>query len=164
MNINPSHKKSVIGIVSAVIASLNLIFIPSNASSQEPANTLEEAIIAQDTLLFERGFNQCDFAIWDQIFGKEFEFYDDRTGLNTDRTKEVQSFKERCEKAPNLKRRLVSTHVSALGNDHALQIGEHEFLIDNKVIETAKFIHVWRLFNKNWIVSRVISYEHKAAT
>ncbi len=148
----------------SLILLLSLIAIANKFSYAEaPQPTLEKTIIAQDRLLFDKGFNQCDFKIWDRIFGKQFEFYDDRTGLNTDRAKEVRSFKERCEKNPELKRRLVSTEVSPLGNDHALQLGSHEFLISGQVIETAKFVHIWRYTEGQWIVSRVVSYEHRPA-
>ena len=123
---------------------------------------LEKKILEQDRQLFKLGFNQCDFAVWDRVFAKEFEFYDDRSGLNEDRQREVDSFKDRCENAPGLKRRLLNSRVSPLGSDRALQLGEHEFVLNGKTVERAKFIHIWQFLDNEWIVSRVISYDHDA--
>lgn len=137
-----------------------LITISPPGHSQHE-NSLESLILEQDQQLFDVGFNRCDFEVWDRIFGKVFEFYDDRSGLNTDRQSEIRSFRERCSNAPGLKRHLLSSRVSALGADHALQMGEHEFALDGDTIERAKFVHVWRLIDSEWIVSRIISYDHE---
>lgn len=141
-----------------------LLTVFSSTSVAQSKNDLEAEVLAQDRQLFEIGFNQCDFDVWNRIFGKEFEFYDDRSGLNKKREREVRSFRERCKNAVDLKRRLIKSRVSPLGDDFALELGEHEFVINEEVVERAKFIHIWQLLDDEWIISRVVSYDHEAAS
>ena len=122
---------------------------------------LYKEILKMDSLLFDVAFNKCDLELYKTIMSPELEFYDDRSGLNTSIEKEIASFKDRCSKPFALTRELVATSVHVLGNYGAVQIGEHNFYVDGKKVENAKFITVWEKNESNWIVKRAISYDHK---
>jgi hypothetical protein len=95
---------------------------------------------------------------------REFEFYDDRSGLNISFEKAVASNEDRCSKPYTLTRELVNTSVHVLGDYGAVQIGIHDFIIDGEKVETAKFITVWEKTDDSWIVKRAISYDHEPAS
>jgi len=122
---------------------------------------LHREIVEMDSLLFEVAFNKCDLEVWQRIMSLDLEFYDDRTGLNTSRDVEINSFKDRCSKPYKVTRRLVNTSVHKLGDFGAVQLGEHDFYVDDEKVENAKFIHIWEKAETSWIVSRVVSYDHK---
>ena len=91
----------------------------------------------------------------------ELEFYDDRSVLNISIEKEIASFKDRCSKPFKVTRNLVATTVHVLGDYGAVQLGEHNFLVDDKVVENAMFITIWERKENSWIAKRAVSYDHK---
>lgn len=123
---------------------------------------LENEIKKMDSLLFNIAFNKCDLALYKKIMSPDLEFYDDRSGLNTSFEREIASFKDRCSKPVSITRKLISFTVHVLGDFGAVQIGEHEFYVDGKKVEKAKFISVWERTDNSWIVKRAISYDHEA--
>ena len=114
-----------------------------------------------DSLLFDVAFNQCNVELYKQIMSEELEFYDDRTGLNTSREQDIASFQDKCNKSFAVTRKLIDTDIHRLGDFGAVQNGTHIFLVNGKVVETAKFTTIWEATEKGWIVKRAISYEHK---
>jgi hypothetical protein len=122
---------------------------------------LKREILKMDSLLFSEAFNKCNLELFKKIMSKEFEFYDDRSGLNTSFQKEVASFQDRCSKPFKVTRELVNCSVHILGNYGAVQTGVHDFFVDSKKVETAKFITIWEKTVDSWIVKRVISYDHE---
>lgn len=124
-------------------------------------NELQIEIMKMDSLLFDVAFNTCDLKIYKQLTTEDFEFYDDRTGLNKSIDKEIMSFKDRCSKPFSVTRKLVSSEAYILGDYGAVQTGEHNFYVDNKKVQNAKFITIWERKNDSWVVKRAISYEHK---
>jgi hypothetical protein len=151
-----------ITIIFILLFILSSYFSPAQINKVSEENLTRE-IVSMDSLLFDIGFNNCDFELWNTIFGEEFEFYDDRSGLNTDRSKEVMSFKERCAKKMKITRKLISTEVHPLNGYGAVQLGVHAFYVDGVLVQTAKFIHLWQKIKDKWIVSRIVSYDHKPA-
>lgn len=142
-----------------------LVFTPGFSYSQETnllkdKEYLNREILKMDSLLFDVAFNECDLALFKQLTTADFEFYDDRSGLNKSIEKEISSFKDRCSKPYKVTRKLVRSEASILGDYGAVQIGEHEFYVDNKKVEKAKFITIWEKKGASWIVKRAISYEH----
>lgn len=127
----------------------------------EDARLLHDEIIRMDSLLFNVAFNECDFGLWKSIMNEDLEFYDDRQGLNTSFDVEVRSFLDRCSKDFKVIRKLVSTEIYPLNNYGAVQLGVHEFYVDNKLEEIAKFVHIWRNIDENWVITRVVSFDHK---
>ena len=114
-----------------------------------------------DSLLFDVAFNQCDFEVYKTIIKDGLEFYDDRTGLNTDVEKEYASFQDKCSRPFSVKRILVETEVNRLGDYGAIQTGSHTFYNDSTAVQSAKFITIWEKTETGWIVKRAVSYEHE---
>ena len=125
-----------------------------------------------DSLLFEEGFNKCNFSALEKILMPDFEFYHDQNGAQ-DREAFLKGFKESICSNPNFKpiRKLVkgSLIVYPLKNEGeiygAIQMGIHDFYIaePNKELrftENAKFIATWLLVNGEWRVKRELSYNH----
>jgi len=114
-----------------------------------------------DSLLFTEAFNKCRLELFKTIVPDGIEFYDDRTGLNTDIAKEYAAFADKCGQPFSITRTLIQHAVHRLGDYGALQKGTHIFLNDGKVVQTAEFITVWERTENSWVVKRAISYEHK---
>src|SRR5438876_10107676 len=87
-----------------------------------------------DSLLFEQGFNKCNFSALDKVLLPDFEFYHDQNGAQN-REAFLKGFKESICSNPNLKpiRKLVkgSLVVYPLKNEGkiygAIQMGIHDF-------------------------------------
>jgi hypothetical protein len=143
-----------------------ILLITSSAFSQDieqlkEKEYLNREILKMDSLLFNVAFNNCDLDLYKKIMSTELEFYDDRSGLNISIEKEIASFKDRCSKPFKVTRNLVATTVHVLGDYGAVQLGEHNFLVDGKVVENAMFITIWERKEKSWIAKRAVSYDHK---
>ncbi|WP_282014223.1 class A beta-lactamase-related serine hydrolase [Marinifilum flexuosum] len=126
-----------------------------------------------DSLIFNEGFNQCNYAALEKVLHKDLEFFHDQNGTQNLEQFYI-SFKNSICSNPNFKpiRKLVNEtlKVFPLKNNGelygAIQTGEHIFYIKepNKNLyatEQGKFIHTWVLENGQWKVKRIISYEHK---
>lgn len=143
-----------------------ILFLSREAKGQTNNDTvkmdlLKNEILKMDSLLFDVAFNQCDAAIFKKIIADDVEFYDDRFGLNTSKGNEIKSLAEKCAGTEKLTRKLDSTTIDKLGDFGAVQLGEHTFLVNNIPVGTGKFIHIWERKDENWILKRIVSYEHK---
>lgn len=131
------------------------------------------ALKKADSLLFERGFNHCDFNTLEQLITEDFEFYHDENGTQN-RTQFFTGFKESICANPQVKpiRKVIdeSLAVFRLKNNGAtygaIQKGIHLFYIKepNKPLyltNIAKFTSVWMLEDGQWKLSRVLSYDHQ---
>jgi hypothetical protein len=93
----------------------------------------------------------------------DLEFYHDQTGLAVGKQVFIDAIKSNiCGKVT---RELVpgSLEVYPLANYGAVEIGVHRFHHpgDPSNVGEAKFITVWQNRDGRWIVTRVISYDHK---
>lgn len=140
---------------------LVLVLFAHDSFPQKPEQTITQQIMAMDSLLFDVAFNQCNLALYKTIIAKDLEFYDDRTGLNTSIEQDIAAFQDKCSKPYSITRKLIDSEVCALGDFGAVQHGTHIFLVDGKVVETAKFTTVWQFTKNQWLVKRAISYNHK---
>ena len=122
--------------------------------------SLKDEILKMDSLLFNIGFNQCDSLVYKNILSNNFEFYDDRSGLNASKQSDVNSLIEKCSRKDKLTRVLTNCTVDKLGDFGAVQLGEHYFVINGVIVGSAKFVHVWERTSDGWKLRRVISYEH----
>jgi CubicO group peptidase (beta-lactamase class C family) len=126
-----------------------------------------------DSLVFERGFNKCDFTTLQNIMHSDLQFLHDQNGTQN-REDFFKVFKESICSNPDAKpiRKLVdgSLIVYPLKNEGkiygAIQMGVHEFYIaePNKELRftaNGKFIHTWLLENGQWKLYRVASYDHQ---
>ena len=162
-------KKSIARSIAVLLFSISLIQqLPAQSQSDSiTPKTLFSKIAALDSTLFT-AFNTCDLPKFKELINEDFEFYDDRTGLNSSVEKEFDSFKNRCNGDVKVRRELVKSTLQIYPLEHygAVQMGDHRFYETEKgrpekLVGTARFVHVWQYKNDGWKLSRVISYEHK---
>lgn len=127
---------------------------------------LLQTISAQDTALFG-AVNRCDMAKVESMFAEDVEFYHDRADPQYGRKVVVDAIRKNL--CGNIRRELVpgSIEVYPIQGFGAVEIGVHRFYHvgtqDRGVVGEAKFIHLWRLKDGGWQITRVISYDHDVA-
>ncbi len=127
----------------------------------------------QDSLFFERSFNQCDIAYLESRMARDLKFYHDQSGFQ-DRTKFFENVKQYIcgpsTKKPIRKVDTNSLEVFPLYNNGklygAIQMGVHHFYSREQGktdvhTSTAKFTHVWLIEDGIWKLSEVLSYDHR---
>lgn len=152
---------------------LTLFSLIGNLNAQIDKNSpLFLELKKQDSIFFERGFNQCDLAYLDKTVDENLKFYHDNGGFQ-DKKLFLERMKQNICGNTNQKpiRKLVdnSLEVFPLFNNGelygAIQSGEHRFYIreknkDDLLGGQAKFTTVWLKKNENWVMSDILSYDH----
>lgn len=150
-----------------------LYFFFGNFNAQIDKNSpLFLELKKQDSLFFERGFNNCDLAYLEKSVDENLKFYHDNGGFQ-DKKLFLERTKQNICSNPNQKpiRKVIesSLEVFPLYNNGelygAIQSGEHQFFIREKNKEDvlggqAKFTTVWTKKGGNWIMSDILSYDH----
>lgn len=150
-----------------------LFFFFGNFNAQIDKNSpLFLELKKQDSLFFERGFNNCDLAYLEKSVDENLKFYHDNGGFQ-DKQLFLERTKQNICSSPNQKpiRKIIesSLEVFPLYNNGelygAIQSGEHQFFIREKNKEEilggqAKFTTVWTKKDGNWIMSDILSYDH----
>lgn len=101
------------------------------------------------------------------MFAEDVEFYHDRVDPQYGRKVVVDAIRKNL--CGNIRRELVpgTIEVYPVQGFGAVEIGVHRFhhiaTQDRDVVGEAKFIHLWRLKDGVWQITRVISYDHNAA-
>lgn len=126
----------------------------------------------QDSLFFERGFNNCDLAYLEKSVDENLKFYHDNGGFQ-DKKLFLERTKQNICGNPDQKpiRKVIesSLEVFPLYNNGelygAIQTGEHQFFTREKNKKDvlggeAKFTSVWTKKDGNWMMSDVLSYDH----
>jgi ketosteroid isomerase-like protein len=134
-----------------------------NIKSQEE---LDKVIASLDTALFD-SYNRCDLVAFATFFADDVEFYHDQGGVTLGKADLTDSVKKNiCGKVT---RELVSGtlqvyHMKGYG---AVEMGVHRFHHpghdDTEPVGEGKFIHLWQYKGGAWKITRVISYDHRAA-
>ena len=126
----------------------------------------------QDSLFFERGFNQCDLDYLESNIAKDLIFYHDQSGIQSREIFIENTKKYICgdtTKKPIRKVIEESLEVFPMYNNGvlygAIQSGIHDFYIREKNkadIHTsrAKFTHLYLLENGIWLLKEVLSFDH----
>ncbi|AXT54203.1 DUF4440 domain-containing protein [Aquimarina sp. AD1] len=149
---------------------LFIALIPSLLTAQNNSS-LEETILELDKK-FWKSYNTCDITTFKTFFVEDFEFYHDKGGLTSGLTKMMSSVENGlCNpENPRVRREVVegSVQVYPLNNYGAIITGEHVFYVSEKdkkekLVEIAKFTHVWQHKNEQWKMTRVLSYDHQPA-
>ena len=104
-----------------------------------------------------------------RVIAADFEFYHDKGGLTRGREPMLAMEEERCGRTETTLRREVvdgSLAVFPLARYGAVQQGMHRFYLSEKggqerLIEIARFMHVWRQNGDGWEIIRAISYDHR---
>lgn len=128
----------------------------------------------QDSIFFEKSFNNCDLSYLRATISPDMKFYHDQSGMQN-----TTQFFENVEKyicsgiGPKPIRRLVpgSLIVFPLYNNGvlygAIQKGQHNFYLrepdkEDRWTSTAKFTAVWLLENDKWMYADCLSYDHQS--
>jgi hypothetical protein len=145
-----------------------LVGLISNSYAQEKkvaptSQTLFQEIAQMDSLMFD-AFNRQDLKTFKDLFTVDLEWFQDNDGLVPYETV-FKNFENTFKREYKLTRELVkgSLEVYPIKNYGAIEIGEHQFKhIENgkQEIGTFKFLMIWKFDNKQWKISRVISYDH----
>ena len=159
-----------------ILASLICLIAFSSLSAQVSHDSdLYKKLKSRDSLLFDLGFNQCKIEKFENFISEDLEFYHDQGGLSTNKEDFLNMVRNNICSNPDKKpiRKLVkgSLEVYPLYENGklygAIQKGIHDFYIKEPGQElyktsSAKFTHVWILKNNEWILKRVLSYDHKS--
>jgi hypothetical protein len=144
---------------------LGCLFVTKNSVAQ----SLEEKILKLDAQ-FWNVYNTCDVDSFKKFLTDDLEFYHDKGGLTQTSDKLVAMIKNGLCGDPKMKLRREAVQgtvkVFPLNNFGAIITGEHLFyLTENgkpeRLVEVAKFTHVWKNKNDVWRMSRVLSYDHQ---
>ncbi len=160
-------------LASAVLV-LPLSAHPGPTPGPEPTQQLYDEIARMDAELFDALFNRCDPDRLGELVTDDIEFIHDKWGQTSRSKKEfVDGIRGVCARRAsgedyNARRELVpgSMTVHPLNNYGVMQMGEHRFyrLTPGKpeeLIETGRFIDVWKQVDGKWKLFRVISYDHR---
>ena len=154
---------------------ISILFVWAVFSHQIKAQEIALPENLQETILtldsdFWKAYNTCDLDNFKTFLTEDLEFYHDKGGLTTTSAKLLEEVANGLCGNENvrLRREAVdgSVHVYPLNNFGAIITGEHVFYLketgkDEKLIEKAKFTHVWKFENEQWRMSRVLSYDHQ---
>lgn len=133
-----------------------------------PSN-LEEIIRETDSR-FWQSYNTCDLDAFRTFLTEDLEFYHDRDGLTTSANGLLELVAQGlCGNANvHLRREEVPGSVGVFPLNHygAIITGEHHFYLKEKgktekLIEKARFTHVWKWENSEWRMARILSYDHQ---
>lgn len=143
---------------------LLLVFKTEQVNAQISHDTdLYKTLKAQDSLLFQVGFNQCDLQVIDSLLPDRFEFFHDKDGYITTKEVFVTTLKDNlCSQGQNLTERVLvegTLEVFPLYEKGklygAIQRGVHQF--GNT---TARFTHLWLKEQDRWVPSKMMSFDH----
>jgi hypothetical protein len=155
-----------------VLITALVILFPVALRAQADTSQLFKTLKANDSLLFNVGFNTCDISQFENLVADTFEFYHDKSGLTPSKQAFIADIKNGlCNMAYKARRELIENTLAVyplMKNGvlyGALQTGEHRFYAIEKdkpeyLTSTAKFTHIWLLQNGKWKLSRAISYNH----
>lgn len=168
--------------VAKLLISTYLIMLTLSAQAQEtPAEDpiadysqaeLEREVLAVDNAMFESAFGGCDADFLKKVYPDDHEFYHDIVGAQHDSEEFwIGLFDDEfCTEKP-IKRELVegSHEVYPMHNYGALVYGENRYYVKNengeyKLDDTGKYMHLWRLNDGQWELTRAISYDHQPPT
>ncbi|MEM6717733.1 MAG: DUF4440 domain-containing protein [Bacteroidota bacterium] len=144
---------------------LGFFFFSQHTFSQ----SLEATILKLDSQFWEV-YNNCEVTKFKTFLTDDLEFYHDKGGLTETSDKLVELVKNGLCNDPKIKLRREAVagtvKVFPLNNYGAIITGEHLFyLTENdtpeRLVESAKFTHVWKNENGVWRMSRVLSYDHQ---
>ena len=164
-----------IPLLAAALAACGVSPAPVRAAPLAGAESeLARTIAARDAALFEAGFVTCDLDVMGALVGEDFEFYDDRTGLDAASRADFLAIVARnCASRdggpPPVLRilRADSVRTEPLGETHVLHSGIHDFAARQDdgsyaKVGTARFQHIWHRAGDDgaWRIIRVISHRH----
>lgn len=136
-------------------------------------DSLFSILESRDSLLFTKGFNECDTETLREMVSDDFIFYHDQSGITPSKEAFIESIKNGLCALPYHATRALdegSLVVYPLYNNGvlygAIQNGSHRFYAQEGEAEpyltsTAKFTHLWILEDNIWKLKSVLSFDHK---
>jgi hypothetical protein len=138
---------------------------PSGEKKYIPVSSeLFNTIVLLDSVVFT-AFNTCDSTTFNRFFAKDIEFYHDKGGI-TGYQQTIDFLKSSCNGIVRIRREFVpgSLEVYPIKEYGAIQIGRHRFYNNESGEErlggTFKFVHIWQKRGEQWVITRVVSYDH----
>ena len=139
-----------------------------------PESELYKTLKANDSLLFDVGFNTCDMEQSAALLTDDLEFYHDQGGITSSKAEFVQVMKSGiCSGGEYTSRReLVSESLEVFplyknGKLYgAIQNGVHKFYQrkgsgPERAGSIARFTHLWLITEEGWKIKRVLSFDHR---
>jgi hypothetical protein len=157
-----------------VIAISVFLFSLISTAQVDKNSEIYKILKANDSIIFDRAFNNCEVDKLELIIAEDIEFYHDIVGVQN-REEFINAVKNNiCTNPGTFTRKLVenSLEVHQLKNNGkiygAIQNGKHDFYVKEKnrirKTGTAQFTHLWILDNEKWKLKRVLSFDHKDST
>ena len=155
------------------VLSLVLFSITLNYGQIDESSELFVELKKADSIFFERGFNLCDMEYLEQHIAQDLKFYHDQSGFQNREIFFENTRKYICsnpDQKPIRKLKTGSLIVFPLYNNGilygAIQKGVHHFYIREKGkpdrwTSTADFTTVWVKEKNKWVMSEVLSYNHR---
>ena len=160
-------KRSTRNMVASAIAALlatTTFAQPSAKSIGANDDPLYRRIEALDKAVFD-AFNRCDLEKLASYFAPELEFYHDKGGVTWGRDQFINDVKRNV--CGNFRRELVAgtLEVWPVGEWGAVYSGTHQFcqFTATRCEGVGKFMHIWQNKAGEWRITRVTSYDHRAA-
>jgi CubicO group peptidase (beta-lactamase class C family) len=160
--------------ISAVTVGAVLLSSLGAQAQVSETSDLYSQILHADSVLFERGFNECDQGALNEIISDDLTFFHDQNGITLSKKLFLAGFNESICSNPNRKpiRKLVngSMKVFPLNNEGklygAIQTANHEFFIREPGKELYKtniglVTNVWVLAQGRWQLRSSLSYDHQ---
>ncbi|MEP6621924.1 MAG: nuclear transport factor 2 family protein [bacterium] len=121
-----------------------------------------------DSIVFD-AYNRCDLEMFKQYFAEDLEFYHDNDGLSRGRAKLLESMQRNiCGKVRRTLQR-QTLGVYPLSTYGAVESGIHMFC-DTRVKSVCdttdgvgQFTMVWERRGADWVITRVLSYDHRSS-
>lgn len=130
------------------------------------AGALFDELARMDSIVFDASFVSCDATTVITIFADDIEFYHDKDGFASGEQvrQNIRRLTGECPGDRGVTRSVVpgSIRVYPIRDYGAAQIGMHRF--DERGAETstlARFVHLWRLQDGAWQITRVLSLDHQ---
>ena len=158
-----------------LIAVLCILCYSQYSNSQVKNNSeLYKTLKTNDSLLFNVGFNTCNYKPFEELLAEDLEFYHDLGGIIDSKRTFINNFKNGlCKNDDYQSRRALikgSLEVFPLyKNDTlygAIQKGAHRFYekqkgYPEKAASFAKFTHLWIKEGTVFKLKRALSYDHQ---
>lgn len=155
-----------------LLAALTVCCVVFGQQPAKPKPLSDEELTAKITALdaeFFGAYNSCDLDKFGSFISDSLEFYHDQSGMMTSKQQMNDALKNNiCGK---VRRELVagSMKVYPMHGYGALQIGTHRFYqgsgaVKDTLTGIAQFVHLWQFQDGAWKVTRVISFDHRAAS
>jgi hypothetical protein len=140
--------------------------VSKHSKSYSPeSKELYDSIAYLDSIFFD-AFNTRNLNRLKGLLSENLEFYHDLGGV-TNYSQNMDAFKKTFESERRVRRELVSgsLEVYPIKDYGAVETGIHRFYAteagqQEKLSSEAKFVQVWQKKDRQWKVTRIISYGH----